>query len=195
MRGRDRRVAPLRIGLGIGPQHLGLDGDELLKVRLVPVAADGVLIGPAPDGIEELPLVGEGGADPLLGLLVAAQSEKHGVFDGVGIEIFVAEAPSGSICVVLSIEVLMQRSQQGCRNRGVGCELNGSFGNHGGSGRRSSPIIRRKKMDGPSSAPEMPAVTVPTPFTAPMPLAAASGAPQPASSMVENVARFFGRKG
>src|SRR5208283_1996741 len=50
------RVAPLRVTQRVEAQIFGLHRHDLLEVRLVPIAAGGVLVGAAPNGVDEMKL-------------------------------------------------------------------------------------------------------------------------------------------
>ena len=136
-------ITPLGVGQRVEAEVLRLHLHDLLEVWLVPIAAGGVLVNAAPDGIDELALEAQGVARHFRRAGIAAGGVAQGEFDGVPVEVFVREAPAAFL-VVVTIEpfraeggVVLGGEGRGVRGRaggralGAGGRAGGRVGDHG----------------------------------------------------------------
>src|SRR6185369_4180517 len=98
-------VAPARVSEREGRQVGRLAPQDLLEVRVLPDAAVGVLVGAAPDGVDELrPLGGERRPRALVRGAIAGEPAAHLELDGIDVEELVHVAPARVLAVVAGVE-------------------------------------------------------------------------------------------
>ena len=132
------RIAPLCEGEGVEAQILRLHLHDLFEMRLVPVAAGGVLVDAAPDGVDELALQPQCVARHFFGASVAVRGFAQREFGGVPVEILVGETPAAFLVVVAFEPFGVERgavlNRKGRRSRGGSGRR--TFGTDGRAGRR-----------------------------------------------------------
>jgi hypothetical protein len=148
-------LAGAAMGACEGLERAGLDGADLLEVRLVPGAADRVLVHAAPHGVDELELGGDGGEGARLPLgpredLGAQQRE---LVEG-GERVLLFATPAAELVVVERRRAGPRRRGAGPRGRCCGRRERGRGGDLAAcrrAGRRRARAGGRRTRQGPGS--------------------------------------------
>ena len=94
------RVAPLDVAQRINPQIFRLHLHDFFEMRCVPVAVGGILVHPAPGGIEQAELGVQSLPGHLLGIFVTALRQIDGIFHRIPIQVFLVESPAAVGAIV-----------------------------------------------------------------------------------------------
>jgi hypothetical protein len=102
------RIVPLLVDERIDSQVVRLKRHDLFEVRLVPIAADGVLIHPAPHRVNQFSLLRERLPRHMFRMTVAGARQQHRVFRAIPVEIFPIGSPAPVFGVIRCFEPPLQ---------------------------------------------------------------------------------------